>query len=141
MSTTKVLAVFALLFALVACSKSSSTVTASPTADASKALGCDFHVPTAPKNRELTESLISETVAAAPAAIRADLRVVYEATKKYADDVKAAQTAPQAERPQRLQAASKDIDNETYRAAAARLRTYFVQHCTGLRRQAPTATP
>jgi hypothetical protein len=40
-----------------------------------------------------------------------------------------------------LQTATKDLDNARYRDAAKRLRAYFTQHCTGLRRRAPTQTP
>lgn len=129
-----------LLLAVLGCSKSSSTTaTPSPTS-ATSALGCDFTIPNVVRNRELTLASINEAVAAAPAAIRADLRSVYEASMKYSTDVKAAQAAPESNRPAMLQKATKDLDNTTYREAAKRLRAYFTQHCTGLRRT-PTQTP
>jgi hypothetical protein len=140
---TKLLATLGLLGVLLfGCSKS-STVTASPSpTSAASGLGCDFKIPNAVRNRELTKASINEAVAAAPAAIRADLRTVYESSKKYSDDVKAAQAAPQAQRSAMLTAASKDLNNPQYKGASQRLRAYFIKHCTGLRnRIAPSATP
>jgi hypothetical protein len=136
----KTLASALLFVAVLGCSKSSQTIaTPSPTS-ATSALGCDFTIPNAVRNRELTQASINEAVAAAPAAIRADLRTVYEASMKYSADVKAAQAAPQSQRPAMLQTATKDLDNARYRDAAKRLRAYFTQHCTGLRRR-PTQSP
>ena len=136
----KTLSVSLLLVAALGCSKSTSTIAPSPTS-ATAALGCDFTIPNAVRNRELTQSSINEAVAAAPSAIRVDLRTVYESSMKYSVDVKAAQAAPQSQRPAMLQTATKDLDNASYRDAARRLRAYFTQHCTGLRRIAPTQSP
>jgi len=136
-------AVALLLAALCACSKS-STIAASPSptsANATTALGCDFTIPNAVHNHELTQASINEAVAAAPVAIRADLRTVYESSMKYSVDVKAAEAAPESRRPPLLQKATKDLNNPSYRAAANRLRAYFTQHCTGLRRRTPTPSP
>lgn len=135
----KVLAAGVLFVAVLGCSKTSSTSTASPSpTNATRALGCDFTIPNAVRSGQLTPASIDAAVASAPAAIKADLRTVYEASLKYSNDVKAAQTAPQAQRPAKLQAATKDLDNPAYRNAATRLRAYFTQHCTGLRRPSPT---
>jgi hypothetical protein len=138
---TKILATLALFFVLWGCSKSSSQLASPSPTNVTQGLGCDFTVPNAVRNRELTQASINEAVAAAPAAIRADLRTVYESSKKYSEDVKAAQAAPQAQRAQMLQAAAKDLNNPAYRDAAKRLRDYFTKHCTGLRQRTPTATP
>jgi hypothetical protein len=140
----KLLAIVGLLAALsFGCSDSSSKITASPTPkSATEALGCDFKLPNAmTKDRELTQASINAAVAAAPAAIRADLRVIYESSKKYQDKVKAAQAAPQSERPRMLQEASKDLNNAGYKASAQRLRDYFTRHCTGLQRRSPSPSP
>lgn len=137
-----VLALTALACLLAGCAKSSSKVTASPTPkSATEALGCDFQVPMATdKNRELTQASINAAVAAAPEAIKADLRTIYEASLKYQNEVKAAQAAPASERPAKLQAASKSLNNPAYKSASGRLRTYFTKHCTGLQRS-PSPAP
>jgi len=122
---------FVFVVAACACGKGSSTG-ASPSPTRAASLGCDFKVPNARPNGRLTQASIDATVAGAPAAIRADLRIVYDATRKYDHDLKAAQAAPAPERPRLIRAASKDIDNPTYQAASRHLRAYFMQHCTRL---------
>jgi hypothetical protein len=131
----------ALLFlaGLAACSKSSSNAASPSPTSATSALGCDFTIPNAVRNHELTRQSINEAVASAPEAIRTDLRTVYEASMKYSADVKAAQAAPESARPDRLKKATADLNNPTYRGAAQRLRAYFTQHCTGLRRRSSPA--
>lgn len=126
----------AFLAALAACSKSSTDAASPSPSSATAALGCDFTIPNAVRNHELTQQSISEAVASAPAAIRTDLRTVYTASMKYSADVKVAQAAPQAQRPDMLKKATGDLNNPSYRGAAQRLRAYFTQHCTGLRRRA-----
>jgi hypothetical protein len=120
-----------LVVATCACGKRSSTG-ASPSPTGAGALGCDFTIPNARPNGLFTQASIDAAVAAAPAAIRADLRIVYDATRTYAADLKVAQAAPAAERPRLVRAASRDIDNPTYQAASRHLRAYFMQHCTRL---------
>ena len=137
----KTLSVALLLVAALGCSKSASTIAPPSPTSATAALGCDFTIPNAVRNSELTQASINVAIAAAPAAIRADLRTVYESSMKYANDVKAAQAAPQSQRPAMLQKATKDLDNAAYTNAAKRLRAYFTQHCTGLRRRAPIQSP
>ena len=137
----KRLAALLLLVTVAACSKASD-ISASPSpTSATSALGCDFTIPNAIRNHELTQASINEAVAAAPDAIRTDLRSVYEASMKYSADVKAAQSAPEAQRPAMLSKATKDLNNPNYRGAAQRLRSYFTQHCTGLRRRTPSPQP
>jgi hypothetical protein len=130
-----------LIVALGACSKA-STVTASPTAsvDPSNPLGCDFKMPRAPKGQQLTPQTINETVAAAPAAIRNDLHTIYDVSRRYQEAIKAAQAAPANERPARLAATAKQLNNDQYRAAAARVRDYLSKHCTAYR-SVPSASP
>jgi hypothetical protein len=138
----RLLALLTLALVLGACSRTATQVASPSPKSATEALGCDFKVPNAmTKDRTLTQASINEAVAAAPAAIRNDLRTIYESSKKYQDDIKAAQAAPQAERSRRLQEASKTLNNSSYKAAAQRLRTYFTQHCTGLQRGTPTPNP
>jgi len=132
----KRLAALLFLLAVAACSKGSSTSASPSPTSATSALGCDFTIPNAVRNHELTRESIDEAVAAAPTAIRTDLRTVYEASMKYSTDVKAAQAAPQSQRPDLLKKATSDLNNPTYRGAAQRLRAYFTEHCTGLRRRA-----
>ena len=140
-SVKKVVGFGLLLLTLFGCSKSSTTSASPSPTSATSALGCDFTIPNAVRNRELTQASINEAVAAAPTAIRADLRTVYEASMKYSNDVKAAQAAPQNQRPPLLQKATKDLNNPSYRGAATRLRAYFTQHCTGLRQRLPSPKP
>jgi hypothetical protein len=120
-----------LVFAFGACAKSSTQVTA-PTAsvDASNPLGCDFKMPKTPKTQQLTQATIDDTVAAAPVAIREDLRTIYDVSRKYQEAIKAAQAAPASERPARLAATAKELTNDKYKAAAARVREYLAKHCT-----------
>jgi hypothetical protein len=137
----KLAAVVGLTLALGACSKASNLV-ASPTAsvDPSNPLGCDFKMPKTPKAQQLTQATIDETVAAAPAAIRDDLRTIYDVSRRYQEAVKAAQAAPKSEQPARLAATAKELNNDRYRAAAQRVRDYLAQHCTAYKVR-PSSSP
>ena len=127
---------------LTACSRGGSNAGSPAPKSATERLGCDFEVPNPlTKDRQLTQASIDSAVEKAPAAIRADLRTIYELTKRFRAEAKAAQAAPESERASRLQEASKTVNNPQYKGATERLRTYFTQHCTGLQRRTPTSSP
>jgi hypothetical protein len=136
----KLIAAAVLCLAVLGCSKSSPSASGSP-APSGNPFGCDFTIPNAIRNKVLTQQGIDEAVASAPTGLRNDLRVVYEASLKYQNDVKAAQAAPESRRTQLLKTAAADLTDARYRNAALRVRAYFAAHCTGLRGNAPTTTP